>query len=411
VEASVADDDVRVPAGWYPDPLGLPQLRWWDNHAWTEHVSDARQPMVAQETPTTRLAYADPEPETDFGFADDDETADEATVQLSRRARRERERQADEPDAILGGPATAPAFGDPMLSLEAPERDQVSVEEPSPAARIAASGTVADEAPTGASYDLGTRFDDLLGEPSSPRSAFAHASASTATFVPEPAPEPDAVPLRERTSHRAESELRLGTAPVWIMTLLPLYMLTAGLVLLLAGGGTDQSTVALVAMFAVTWVAGLVLAIVDWAQLRRQGLDHPASWAWAVFGVLIYLVARLMRTVRETGTGFGPLLTFLVLGGFLVGGLLAVPGMIMQVAPATFSQQAQVAVESDAAALGAHIVVQCPAVPPMLVQQSMVCDATRTSGDQQDFQVTVSLQRLNGWIDWHVDDWGVFSAS
>ena len=28
-----------VPAGWYPDPLGLPQLRWWDGGAWTEFTS------------------------------------------------------------------------------------------------------------------------------------------------------------------------------------------------------------------------------------------------------------------------------------------------------------------------------------------------------------------------------------
>ena len=28
-----------VPAGWYPDPLGLPQLRWWDGNAWTEFTS------------------------------------------------------------------------------------------------------------------------------------------------------------------------------------------------------------------------------------------------------------------------------------------------------------------------------------------------------------------------------------
>ncbi len=400
----MADDDVRVPAGWYPDPLGLPQLRWWDNHAWTEHVSDARQPMVSQETPVTRLAYAEPEPD----HADDE--IDERTVQLSRRARRERERSADEPDDLLGTPQTASAFGDPMLSLEAPERDQVSVAEPSPAARLAASGLV-DDAPTGAQYDLGTRFDDLLGEPSTPRSAFAHASAATTAFVPDAAPEPDAAPVRQRSSHRAESDLRLATAPVWIMALLPLYMLVVGLVLLLAGGGTDQSLIAGIGMFAVTWVAGVVLAIIDYALLRRQGLERPALWVWAVLGVLVYLVARLMRTVRETGTGFGPLLTFLVLGGFLVGAVLAVPGLVMQVSPTTFSQQAQLAVESDASALGAQIRVDCPAVPPLLVQQSMVCDATRTSGDQQDFQVTVSLQRLNGWIDWHVDDWGVFTAS
>lgn len=32
----------RTPAGWYPDPSGLPQLRWWDNHKWTEFVSDSQ---------------------------------------------------------------------------------------------------------------------------------------------------------------------------------------------------------------------------------------------------------------------------------------------------------------------------------------------------------------------------------
>jgi hypothetical protein len=33
-ESSVA----QIPAGWYPDPLGLPQRRWWDSSAWTQHV-------------------------------------------------------------------------------------------------------------------------------------------------------------------------------------------------------------------------------------------------------------------------------------------------------------------------------------------------------------------------------------
>ena len=61
----MAEDDYgRVPAGWYPDPLGLPQLRWWDNTAWTEHVSDARQPMVPSEAPTA--------PAAPTMFADDD---------------------------------------------------------------------------------------------------------------------------------------------------------------------------------------------------------------------------------------------------------------------------------------------------------------------------------------------------
>lgn len=27
------------PAGWYPDPLGDPVLRWWDDRGWTEHTA------------------------------------------------------------------------------------------------------------------------------------------------------------------------------------------------------------------------------------------------------------------------------------------------------------------------------------------------------------------------------------
>lgn len=57
------DDVVTVPAGWYPDPMGLPQLRWWDNHSWTEFTSATRAPLIVQDEP--RLAYADgPERQT-----------------------------------------------------------------------------------------------------------------------------------------------------------------------------------------------------------------------------------------------------------------------------------------------------------------------------------------------------------
>src|SRR5690348_9738511 len=47
-----------VQSGWYPDPLGLPQLRWWDGQSWTEHTSDARRPSSPQVVITT--TFADP---------------------------------------------------------------------------------------------------------------------------------------------------------------------------------------------------------------------------------------------------------------------------------------------------------------------------------------------------------------
>jgi len=29
-------------AGWYRDPLGIPQLRWWNGTSWTNNVQEDR---------------------------------------------------------------------------------------------------------------------------------------------------------------------------------------------------------------------------------------------------------------------------------------------------------------------------------------------------------------------------------
>ena len=418
------DEDVRVPAGWYPDPLGLPQLRWWDNHAWTEHISDARQPMMATETVTSKLAYADDEPP-----ADDLPFADEAEYELSRRERRERERLSETGDATLDPLRPAAAFADPLRSLEAPERDQLTVEEPSPGVRISSSGHLED-APTSAPFELDTRFDDLLGEAAVPRSAFAHVSESATSFVPATGPETD-WPSDSRPSDKQSTGQRLAeqrdepwqgefartrvitdvatnTGPAWILTLIPLYVLVIGLLLLLSGAAQTPSAVVLVFMFGVPYVAGIVFAILDYRALKRAGIEEPAHWIWSALSVLVYLVARLTSTVRESGTGFGPLLTFLVLGVGTVLANVAVPGLIIQLDPAGFAHQAEMSVTQDASSLGTELVVSCPATPPLIPQQSFVCQAHKPGSATYD--VTVSLQRTNGWIDWRVDDWGVFSA-
>lgn len=415
------DDDVRVPAGWYPDPLGLPQLRWWDNHAWTEHISDARQPMMATETVTSKLAFADDDrPSSERPFADP--AADEAEQELSRRERRERERQFDdEPDVFAAAdrdplPPAAAAFADPIRSLEAPERDQVPVDEPSVAFHMA--NGILDDAPTSAPFDLDTRFDDLLGEASVPRSAFAHVSESASSFIPTAPPEQEWPSQQQWQSQpwqpepaqtRLISEVPTSTGPAWIMTLIPLYTLVVGLLLLLSGAAQTTSAVVLVMMFGIPYLAGIVLAILDYRALRRAGMEQPAPWAFAILSVAIYLVARLTRTVRESGTGFGPLFTFLALGLSLIVANVAVPGLIIQLAPATFAHQAEIEIVQSGASLGIPLAAKCPAVPPLIPQQSFVCQAHKPGGSTYD--VTVSLQRSNGWIAWRVDDWGVFSAT
>lgn len=433
----MADDDVRVPAGWYPDPLGLPQLRWWDNHAWTEHTSDAREPMVSQPlraaqpaTATTatgpRLAFAD-----DLPFADDladvedpafpptlvePATATGTTALPSRRALREAERLAHDDDVVRDLAGDSARFGEPLGALEAPARAGDVVEAESPAARYARAARVSD-APRSVRYDLDERHEDLLGEPSIPRSAFAHASSSATHFIPDfpdsatPQPSRDDAVDEQTTERVVRSRVARGphttTVPAWVLTLLPIYMLLVGMMVLL--GGTDAAfapvTVGLVV--GVPWVAGLVIAILDRRALKHGGMERPAHWLWAVLGAPVYLLARLVATVREAGNGFGPVLTYLVLALVMAGAVLAVPGLAMELAPASFSAEAERSVADDARSLGADLEIDCPETPPLLVQGSFSC--TATDADGRSFRVDVSLQRSNGWIDWRVDDWGVFS--
>lgn len=408
----MADDDVRVPAGWYPDPLGLPQLRWWDNHAWTEHTSDARQPMVAQETvaATPRLAYADDDLDDAPRQAYDLDDVDA----LTRRERRERERTEYEPGAAgaAAGTADSPAFADPLLSLEAPVREEV-VEEPSPAVQFAQTHTM-DDAPTSTAYDLGIRHDDLLGDPlaqpADPRSAFAHVGDSASGFVPEPAPQAMYSGYAGRvTAQIAAEEVDTTTGPAWVMTLIPVYSLMAGLLLLLSGMVVRPTALAIGILFGVPHVIGIVLAIIDQRILRDRGMDRPASWLWSLLGAPFYLIARLTRTVRVSGRGFAPLLTLLTLGAVSLGAALAAPGLVIQLNPGYFSVEAQQSVRSDARILNADLTVNCPDTPPLLIGQSFKCSATNQ--EQEFFNVTVSLQRANGWISWRVDDWGIYGSN
>lgn len=42
-------DRPAVPAGWYPDPMGGPQPRWWDGHAWST-ATPGPMPMYGSTT-------------------------------------------------------------------------------------------------------------------------------------------------------------------------------------------------------------------------------------------------------------------------------------------------------------------------------------------------------------------------
>jgi hypothetical protein len=164
-----------------------------------------------------------------------------------------------------------------------------------------------------------------------------------------------------------------------------------------------------VLLYGIPHVAGIILSVLDYRMLKKRGMSKPATWIWGILGAPFYLIARLTKTVRISGQGFGPLITLLTLGAVSIGAALAAPGLIIQLNPGYFSVEAQQSVRSDAEILGARLVVNCPDSPPLLIGQNFQCSATNEN--QEFFNVTVSLQRANGWIEWRVDNWGIYSMT
>ena len=412
------EDDVTVPAGWYPDPMGLPQLRWWNNHAWTELTTEARPPLVMQQP--TRLAYAD----------------DELPTRRQQREQRERDEQyahlaTDADDARDAVAAQAP-FTVTLKELEPPaplaveseraETPQAAPEpSPEPAEAPAASPSAASPS-TAATDTVDERLDDIdtrftpraaASAVSSPSTQSTQSSTQSARQVFDRDPIDDEAPQRTRAAVPAApvttvEKLPIYTAPVWIIALVPVLQLVVSLLLLL-GFGSSVGIGVTATIWGGPYLLILILAIIDYLLLKRAGYERPASWAWALLTAPVYLIARTMSVSRVADFGLAPLLVWAGLGLLQVGSVLVVPGLLISALPAAFSMEAEQQITADASIIGADLTVNCPTTPPVLVGQTFSCAATSTKGDSYD--VTVSLQRVNGWIDWKVDDWGIYTLS
>lgn len=375
------ENDVTVPAGWYPDPMGLPQLRWWNNHAWTELTTEARPPLVMQQPQSkpTRVLYADEE------------------LPTRRQQREQREREAEYVRlATDAGEQRAAAAAHAPLTTTLREIDPPAVSESDDLTTTLPDRAGIDEGDGG----IAESFDDIF----QPRSATMAVSAPTAQNERARATEPEGMSSRSSAFPRRV----LYTAPVWIIALLPLLQLVIGLLVLVAFGGIIGVGFT-IAAFAGPYVAVIALALADWVLLRRAGYDRPAHWTWAILSAPVYLIARSVALSRGGELGLGPLLVWVALGMMQVASILVVPGMLISVIPTVFTAQAEQSVASEATTIGAKLAVSCPTPPPLIVGQEFSCSATSATGSTYD--ITVSLQRANGWIDWRVDDWGSYTLS
>jgi hypothetical protein len=230
--------------------------------------------------------------------------------------------------------------------------------------------------------------------------------AFAAQAAQQPKPQPVYTTRRDAVT---ATQLAVSTGPVWIIALMPIIMLVLALLFLLSGNAGKYSSMFGGIILIGPYIAVIMLAIADRTALKRMGYQHTAHWAWAFLTAPIYLMVRLANVVRETGRGFGPLLAWGGLFLLAIGAVVSVPGIVMSLAPQQFSHAAEASVVQDGKILGADLTVQCPDVPPLLIQQTMQCRAI--DAHNKVSAVTVSLQRANGWIDWRVDDWGVYQMT
>lgn len=430
-----SEDLFGAPAGWYPDPLGLPQLRWWNNHAWTEQTSAARQPMVVQDT---KFAWADEE-------------------LPSRREERERERQRDDSKKVdatrptadslreLDPPRAAAVVGDnrapaapaaPQQAAPAPQQEAAPQQAAQPAAPAAfapaataapTQATPAAEqslyvpdpvtsapAATAATTSFGTLFDGVAPstttEAPSTESLDALFGAETATRRGQSrtAPMLPQEPIANAPA-TASGKVPTGTGPSWIIAMVPLFQLVLSLLFLTALDLGSNSAL-FIAILVVPYFAVVALAFFDRKMLLEAGHLHPAHWAWAFASAPVYLLMRARSAIRQTGHGIGPVLVWFGLGFLHIVSVFAVPGLLIALLPAMFSTQIEQSVERDAALMGgASLSVTCPDTPPLLPAQEIVCKSVSASGSNTN--VTVTLDRVNGWIGWPVTDWGVFGKT
>lgn len=358
------ENNFGVPAGWYPDPLGLPQLRWWDAQAWTEHTSEARAPIVIQ--PATRLAFADDEELQSRVEAETEVAAEELP---SRRDLRDRERREN-----------GTLIDSEMLTDVDTEQGELS-------AQPLLAMTLRELEPP--------LTDDWDGATPGPKRASSHTNAVPAASTLSALAE-------ELAPQRVLKRMGTYTFASWIIALMPLLQL-ATLLLLIIQAGLGANVQLMIAVVVFPYLIVIGLAFYDRLVLQTRGHKQPASPFWAFLREPAYLIVRAIRTFRETGKGFAPLAVWASSIGAVLAAILVFPGLLISIAPTVFAHEAEQSVQADAAALGSQITVACPS-PPLFVGELFTC--IRTSPDGTTDSVAVSLQRQNGWISWLVEDWG-----
>lgn len=252
---------IRVPAGWYPDPVetsttGMAtQRRWWDGTAWTHHTAALQTPVSPEVSTETLAAVTAAAAETAPAFS------------------------------VVG---TAPATVSPRESARAAESMPLHPIDPSAGLRSAGS------APT-----------------RSAASPLSPANAETAGYEPFRTRDLADLPAFDPGTARNPLRLRVHTVSVWLMATMPV---TQALLVFWVFSTLPAESSAWTRALAVVFPLVLMGALAgqDTRLMELSGHLRTAPWITAVLAPPLYLGVRGVRVARATGAAPWPLVVWAV---------------------------------------------------------------------------------------------------
>ena len=282
-----------IPAGWYPDPAGSFQQRWWTGESWTNDFAQYR-PTLIHSAPTPELILnhgAQPQMNSSSEFLQQQAAATTVAAQANgQQAGSYTPTQTltrQEPAA-----AAVPAFRLP----DADQPPQTTVAQPN-----AGNASLIAVAP---SYRMTTL---------------------NANAEPEYSPFGS---IREdhHHGHRLNPERRY-TVAVWVLAVLPLALVAAGYALA-TFMPVLYTTFAQALIVALFLVASTIFAALDRRTLRLAGHVSTASPALALLTPLVWMPVRTGLSTRETDRNtMAPLILLLVVAAGITAALVVVPGL------------------------------------------------------------------------------------
>lgn len=215
---------------------------------------------------------------------------------------------------------------------------------------------------------------------------------------------------------RTPAPSRSSTVGGWMLAVSPLVVpvvmtllgvaLTAGNVAALPVLVAERNLLVLggsLAAISVLSVVYLIVAVViDRRRLVSLGHTHRASAWWILLGPFIYLIARTVRVVRESGKGTAPLWVFIATSVVITSLVIAAPFVVPRSATIAEMRAVESRITADLASEALVAQVLCPDSADARIGSTFRCDALDDAGSVVGL-ITVRWAGINGAIEYSLE--------